>query len=479
MKITIGASTSLVVSNAKVAREVLKIQDLNFSNRPRLQAENYEIYKRSSFFEAEYGPYWRFLKKICMTELLSTQQLNRFADIRKEELVKLLEVVLKSTKKNEACEVGAELMSMMNNVVCRLTMSTRCSEGSDESKKIREFTVGIVKVAAKFSMVEVWGPVKKFDLFGYGKKLRTALMEYDELVEKVMVEHERNRHGGERKRRDMMNILLEISEDEKAEVKLTRDNIKAFLLVSVALEWTLAEIINHPRVFDKLREEIKGVIGSNRLIEGSDVPNLPYLQAVVKEGLRLHPTVPPVMRQNKEDCVINGYHVATESRTIINLYAVMRDPDSWEDPSEFVPERYSTSARESHEFHYMPFGSGRRACPGSTLALAVMHVVIDLDYALRVDAPAALTAESSTEQKAAYEKWERSNRISLMIMKGSITTAIRGAILDSDNAKLYLALIEEQFQDSSKAHVTTLITKMVTLKYSGSNGIREHIFTDE
>ncbi|KAK2975463.1 hypothetical protein RJ640_003616 [Escallonia rubra] len=100
---------------------------------------------------------------------------------------------------------------------------------------------------------------------------------------------------------------------------------------------------------------------------------------------------------------------------------------------------------------------------------------MDLDYALRVDAPAALTAESSTEQKAAYEKWDRSNRISLMIMKGSITTAIRGAIPDSDNAKLYLAHIEEQFQGSSKAHATTLITKMVTLKYSGSNGVREHI----
>ncbi|KAK3017338.1 hypothetical protein RJ639_007519 [Escallonia herrerae] len=107
--------------------------------------------------------------------------------------------------------------------------------------------------------------------------------------------------------------------------------------------------------------------------------------------------------------------------------------------------------------------------------ISIILGVMDLDYALRVDAPAALTAESSTEQKAAYEKWERSNRISLMIMKGSITTTIQGAIPDSDNAKLYLAHIEEQFQGSSKAHATTLITKMVTLKYSGSNGVREHI----
>ncbi|KAK3000764.1 hypothetical protein RJ639_021566 [Escallonia herrerae] len=107
--------------------------------------------------------------------------------------------------------------------------------------------------------------------------------------------------------------------------------------------------------------------------------------------------------------------------------------------------------------------------------ISIILGVMDLDYTLRVDAPVTLTAESSTEQKAAYEKWERSNRISLMIMKGSIMTAIRGAIPDSDNAKLYLAHIEEQFQGSSKAHATTLITKMVTLKYNGSNGVREHI----
>ncbi|KAK3021625.1 hypothetical protein RJ639_045258 [Escallonia herrerae] len=100
---------------------------------------------------------------------------------------------------------------------------------------------------------------------------------------------------------------------------------------------------------------------------------------------------------------------------------------------------------------------------------------MNLDYALRVDAPAALMAESSTEQKEVYEKWECSNRIFLMIMKGATTTAIRGAIPDSEYAKLYLSHIEKQFQDSSKAHATTLITKMVTLKYSRSNGVSEHI----
>ncbi|GAV92617.1 UBN2_2 domain-containing protein, partial [Cephalotus follicularis] len=101
--------------------------------------------------------------------------------------------------------------------------------------------------------------------------------------------------------------------------------------------------------------------------------------------------------------------------------------------------------------------------------------VMDLDHALRIDTPAAITAQSTIEQMAVYEKWERSNRMSLMIMKSSISVAIRGAIPDSNDAKTYLASVEEQFKGSSKAHASTLIMKMLTTRYDGTSGVREHI----
>ncbi|GJX73242.1 hypothetical protein Tco_0311837 [Tanacetum coccineum] len=100
---------------------------------------------------------------------------------------------------------------------------------------------------------------------------------------------------------------------------------------------------------------------------------------------------------------------------------------------------------------------------------------MDLDHALRIDPPAALTAESTVDQKRAYEQWERSNRMPLMIIKNSIFVAIRGAIPDSENAKEYLSSVEEQFKGTSKAHASTLILKMLTTKYDGVSGIREHI----
>ncbi|GAV91405.1 UBN2_2 domain-containing protein, partial [Cephalotus follicularis] len=107
--------------------------------------------------------------------------------------------------------------------------------------------------------------------------------------------------------------------------------------------------------------------------------------------------------------------------------------------------------------------------------IGIVLSIMDLDHALRIDTPAAITTQSTTEQRAAYEKWERSNRMSLMIMKSSISIAIRGAIPDFNDTKTYLASVEEQFKDSSKAHASTLTMKMLMTRYDGSSGVREHI----
>ena len=98
--------------------------------------------------------------------------------------------------------------------------------------------------------------------------------------------------------------------------------------------------MNRPAMLNKLRAEIDTAVGSNRLVNESDVPNLPYLQAVVKEVLRLHPTAPFALRQSAEDCSINGYDVKGQTRTLINVYAIMRDPEAWANPEEFIPERF-------------------------------------------------------------------------------------------------------------------------------------------
>lgn len=142
------------------------------------------------------------------------------------------------------------------------------------------------------------------------------------------------------------------------------------------IQWTMAEIFNNPKILERLREEIDSVIENNtRLIQETDLPNLPYLQAVVKEGLRLHPPAPLVLRTFQEGCKVGGFDVLEKTTLVVNCYAVMRDPDIWEYPDEFKPERFLPSSRSFQEdemkeevLKYIPFGSGRKGCPGSNLA---------------------------------------------------------------------------------------------------------------
>ena len=145
----------------------------------------------------------------------------------------------------------------------------------------------------------------------------------------------------------------------------------------------MAELINHPEILEKLRKEIESVVGVRRLIQETDLPNLPYLQAVMKEGLRLHPHTPILVRNATEGCKIGGYYIGQNTTMMVNAYAVLRDPDSWEYPEEFQPERFMTSPLKGKEdekaqlaLNFIPFGSGRRGCLGKNLGYIFMGVAI-------------------------------------------------------------------------------------------------------
>ncbi|KAK7285534.1 hypothetical protein RJT34_20308 [Clitoria ternatea] len=388
VQLRLGASTCLVVSNAQVAKQVLKTHDLNFCYRPQFGSSEYFLYKGSYFITAPYGTYWRFMKKLCVTQLLSCSQLGRFVHVREEEIKKLLKTLLLCSAEDRALDLSLELTALTNNIMCRMAMSTTCFDRVNDAEEIHGLVREFLHVGAKLSMGEVFGPLGKLDLFGYGKRLAKIVGKFDQILERILEEHEgKTTEGCQGQTGDMMDILLQVYRDPNAEVKLTKNDIKAFFLdiflagtdtSSVALQWSMAEIMNNPKVSKKLRAEIDAVVGSNRLVSESDITNLPYLQAVVKEVLRLHPTAPFALRQSAEDCKINGYDVKGQTRTLINVYAIMRDPEAWVNPEEFIPERFSEDSDriKGDDFRYLPFGFGRRGCPGSSFALAVIQVTV-------------------------------------------------------------------------------------------------------
>ncbi|CAN0927693.1 3,9-dihydroxypterocarpan 6A-monooxygenase [Linum grandiflorum] len=392
IQIRMGFSTCVVASNEAVAKEIFKAQDLNFSSRPEFGSSEYFIYRGSRFVTAQYGEYWRFMKKLSMTRLLSVPQLRLFADVVDEEKVRLIESAARCATDGRLFDLSRAFTTLTNNTICRMAMSTRCSGTNKDAEEIAGLVKTCLQLAGRLSVGDILGPFRFLDFSGTGKKLVGALTKYDRIVSRIIKEHQEQalkmESGILKVRKDILDILLETYNDPNAELKLSENDIKSFLLdiffagtdtSSSAMQWAMGELINHPKSFKKLRAEIDSVVGPTRLVKDSDVPNLPYLRAVIRETLRLHPSAPLIIRECAEDCLVNGFSVKSKTRVLVNVYAIMRDPKSWTNPDEFDPERFMEDSEMDYKGRdclFMPFGGGRRACPGAGHGLMVTHSTV-------------------------------------------------------------------------------------------------------
>ncbi|EOA36131.1 hypothetical protein CARUB_v10012430mg [Capsella rubella] len=378
----------VLVSSGSMAYEIFRTHDLNFVTRDRAAPimEKSILFGSFGFVSAPYGDYWKFMKKLLVTKLLGSHSLERTQLLRKKELETFRAMLFDKAAKNETVDVGIEMMKLTNNSICRMIMGRRCSEENGEAEQVRGLVTESLSLARKFLIASTVGrALKKLGISLFEKEIMEVSQRYDELLEKIIKEHEEN--PNKKEDRDMMDVLLEVFADDNAELKISRNQIKA-LFVELFIggtdtsahttQWIMAELINHPEILKRVREEIESVVGKTRLIQESDLSNLPYLQAVVKEGLRLHPHTPILVRNATAACKIGGYYIEQNTTMIINTYAVMRDPDSWEYPGEFQPERFMVppSNRNELALNYIPFGSGRRGCPGANLGYIFIGVAI-------------------------------------------------------------------------------------------------------
>ncbi|KAK7392828.1 hypothetical protein VNO78_21276 [Psophocarpus tetragonolobus] len=394
MQIFLGSVPCVVVSCPELAKEFLKTHEQSFTNRFISEAVHRLSYGSKGFLFAPYGRYWKFMKKICMSELLGGRTLDQLLHVREQETLRFLRVLKAKGEAREAVNVGGELMTLTNSVISRMLLNRTCCENNDDDMEdVRKMVEDTAELAGKFNVADFVWFCKGLDLQRMNKRLGEILERFDCMMERVMKEHEEERkrrkeRGEEKKIRDLLDILLDIHEDDNMEMKLSRENVKAFILdifmagtdtSAITIEWALAELISNPHAMQKAREEISSVTENNsRLIQESDLSNLPYIRAIVKETLRLHPTSPFLGREASEDCNVCGYDIPQKSLLFVNLWAMGRDPKLWgENALEFRPERFMDGEKKQFDvkgqcFQLMPFGTGRRVCPGMTLALQVV-----------------------------------------------------------------------------------------------------------
>uniref|UniRef100_A0A251UY51 Putative cytochrome P450 n=1 Tax=Helianthus annuus TaxID=4232 RepID=A0A251UY51_HELAN len=360
-----GSEPCVVACSPETAVELLKTS----LDRPQNTAVTHITYGLKDFAFAPYGTHWKSMKKIVMSQLLNGKAIDLLQPDRRDEITRFLKTLSEKASVGKAVNLEAELVKVTNNLITRITLGQRCSENAGEADDIRKLIYEITETR----------------LAGLLKRAKDIHRRYDALIEKIMKEHEEARKKGTQPQgKDLLNLLLDMAEDESMEIDLSRENIKAFILnifvagtdnSAITTEWALSELINHPKVMKKAIEEIDHVVGKNRLLQESDIPNLPYLQAIIKETLRLHPPVPMIPRRSIEDGTVAGYNIQANTTVFINVWAVGRDPNYWESPLEFRPERFQENRLDVRGQHseFLPFGSGGRMCPGTSLGWKMVH----------------------------------------------------------------------------------------------------------
>ncbi|CAH1443834.1 unnamed protein product [Lactuca virosa] len=391
----LGSVPCVVASTPDLARDFLKTNELAFSSRKHSLAIDHITYGVAFAF-APYGPYWKFVKKLSTVELLGNQNLGHFLPIRTHEIRELLRTLMEKSKRNEVVNLTEEFLKLTNNVICQMMMSIRCSGTNDQADEAKNLVREVTMIFGEFNVSDFIWFCKNIDLQGFKKRYEDTHRRYDALLEKIISEREEKRRregkGEDNKGKDFLDMLLDVLEDGKAEIKITRDHIKALILdfftaatdtTAISIEWTLVELINNPKVLERARKEIDQVIGNKRVVQESDAPNLPYIQAIIKETLRLHPPIPMLIRKSITDVIVQGYEIPAGTMLFVNIWSIGRNSKYWENPLDFNPQRFlegetlkSSLDIKGQCFQLLPFGTGRRGCPGINLAMRELPVVV-------------------------------------------------------------------------------------------------------
>ncbi|XVF77110.1 hypothetical protein PTKIN_Ptkin14bG0014100 [Pterospermum kingtungense] len=380
MHLQLGELSNIVVSCPQTAAEVMRTHDTIFANKPQKLTANILLYKGTDIAFSPYGDYWRQLRKICVLEMLSSKRVQSFSSIREEEVSKLVRAIY--SKAGSPVNLSKMLCDLTFEIVLRTAFGGKCKEKEEFTLLIRE----IVSFLSGFTIVDLFPSIKFLQfLSGLRPKLEKLHQKVDEILENVINEHKASKEmqdSCEGESKDLLDVLLTLHENDDLDFSLTADNIKAVTLdIFVAgsdtsfttLEWAMSELMKNPRVMQKAQAEVRQAFHRKGNVAGEELHELEYLKLVIKETLRLHPPGPLLIpRECSEGCKINGYDIPAKSRLIINAWAIGRDPDYWSEAERFYPERFVNSSIDykGANFEFIPFGAGRRMCPGMLYGIA-------------------------------------------------------------------------------------------------------------
>ncbi|KAK9049535.1 hypothetical protein SSX86_031497 [Deinandra increscens subsp. villosa] len=387
VQLHLGSRRVVLVSSPSAAEECFtKKNDVVFANRPKLLFGKIIGANYTSLVWSSYGDNLRNLRRIASMEIFSAHRLNEFHDVRVEEI----RLLIRSLRPG-VVNVKVMLYELTLNVMMRMISGKRYFGGGEmeeEGKRFREMLDEAFLLAGASNVGDYLPVLSWLGNKGLEKRLIT-LQERMDVFFQGLIEQLRKSKGaemvdGKKKKKTMIDLLLSLQESEPR--YYTDAMIQSFVLDLLAggsetsagtMEWAMSLLLNHPLVLKKAQDEINRVIGNKRLVDEPDIVKLPYLRCIINETLRLYPPGPLLVpHESSEDCVVGGYKILRETILLVNQWAIHHDPKVWEDPERFNPERFDGLEGNRDGFKLMPFGSGRRSCPGEGLAVRMLGMTL-------------------------------------------------------------------------------------------------------
>ncbi|KAL5545953.1 hypothetical protein UlMin_005640 [Ulmus minor] len=396
MTLWLGSMRTVVISSNEVAREMFKNHDVVLAGRKIYEAMKGNHGTEGSLAASQYGPHWRMLRRLSISEFFVTSRLNAMKDVRQRCIDQMVHFIDEASGGGcNSIDVGRYFFLMAFNLIGNLMFSKDLLDPKSDRGARFFFHAGkVTELTGKPNVADFLPILRWFDPQGIRRKTQFHVERVFEISGGFIKERMENslekEYGDGEERKDYLDVLLEFRGDgveEPSKFSSSTINVIVFEMFTAGtdtttstLEWAMAELLHNPKTLKKIQTELRETIKPNTKLEEKDLDKLPYLKAVVKETLRLHPPLPFLFPHMAMDsCKMLGYHIPKETQILVNVWAIGRDPKAWEEPLVFKPERFLENNMvdyKGHHFEFIPFGSGRRMCPAMPLVSRVLPLAL-------------------------------------------------------------------------------------------------------
>ncbi|CAN6287663.1 unnamed protein product [Urochloa humidicola] len=438
MLLRLGTVPAVVLSSPAAARDALKTHDAGCCSRPPSAGPRLLSYGYKDIAFSPYTDYVRDMRRVFVFELLSMRRVQAARSTREAQVDKLVDKLTRMGPKPVA--IHEHIFATVDGIVGAFAFGETYAAEQFKGEFIDVINESLALLSS-FSAEDFFpgaGAGRFVDLLtGLVSRRERIFAKLDGFFEHVIDQYLRDPTRGKAdegnsntsSRSNLVQELIDLWKENGDAKNITRDHVKAILMdtfvggnktSSVTMHWAMSELIRHPAALKKVQDEIRAVVGINdkERVQHDDMPRLKYLRMVVKETMRLHPPATMLVpRQTTRQIMVGGYDIPENMKVIVNAWAIGRDPDVWENPEEFFPERFEGSDIDFNGAHFelLPFGAGRRICPGLAMGVAnVEFILANLLYCFNWELPDGVRREDVSMEEAGSLTFHK--KIPLMVV---------------------------------------------------------------